>query len=175
MNHRRRLRFSLRALLLITAVIAVWLASHGNLAQKQRAAIAAIERLGGTIVYEDNDYMSFRRLPPDSTPPGVKWMRQLFGEQQGPRPVEIQLYMSADKAPERFTDNEAKLVGTLTELEWLVLMDTGLTDAGLMHFRNLRRLNRLDVEGTAVTERGAKELQKYLPNVRVYFDPTADD
>ena len=50
---RRLLRFSLRTLLLLTAVAACWLGFQVNQAQKRRAAIAAIEQARGIIIYDD--------------------------------------------------------------------------------------------------------------------------
>ena len=44
------LRFSLRTLLILTALVAVWLGVQVNKAQKQRAAVAAIKAAGGHAV-----------------------------------------------------------------------------------------------------------------------------
>ena len=49
---RRWLRFSLRAMFLFTAIIAAWLAVQVNKAQKQRAAVEAIEAEGGIVLYD---------------------------------------------------------------------------------------------------------------------------
>ena len=51
-KRRRWLRFSLRTLLLLTAVIAAWLGVQVNKAQKQRAAVAAIQEAGGKVHYD---------------------------------------------------------------------------------------------------------------------------
>ena len=48
---RRLLRFSLRTLLLLTAVVACWLGVQVNKAQKHKAAVAAIEAAGGRVSY----------------------------------------------------------------------------------------------------------------------------
>ena len=55
--HRRWLRFSLRALLLLLAVVACWLGVQVNQAQKRRAAIAAVNEAGGFCFLEhDSDW-----------------------------------------------------------------------------------------------------------------------
>ena len=51
-GQRRFLRFTLRSLLLLTAVVACWLGVQVNKAHKQRAAVAAIEEAGGTVFYD---------------------------------------------------------------------------------------------------------------------------
>ena len=49
--YRRCMRFSLRTLLLVTAIVACWLGVQVNRAQKQRAAVAAIVAAGGFVMY----------------------------------------------------------------------------------------------------------------------------
>ena len=52
---RRWLRFSLRTLLILTALVAVWLGVQVNRAQKQRAAVAAIQEAGGFVMHPIHD------------------------------------------------------------------------------------------------------------------------
>ena len=54
---RQLLRFSIRTLLLFTAVIACWLGWQVDKAHRQQAAVAAIEAAGGSAYYIDQwDY-----------------------------------------------------------------------------------------------------------------------
>ncbi|MEK6233296.1 MAG: hypothetical protein N2C14_01140, partial [Planctomycetales bacterium] len=46
----------------------------------------------------------------------------------------------------------------------LHLFDTQVTDAGLVHFRELKQLQELNLYGTQVTDEGVAELQKALPD-----------
>ena len=80
---RRWLRFSLRALLLITAVAAVSLAVQVNKAQKRRAAFAAIEAAGGSIAFDSPSNDGYR----------VGWFDAL-GDEYRQQPLSV--YLSAD-------------------------------------------------------------------------------
>ena len=80
---RRWPRFSLRTLLILTALVAVWLGVQVNKAQKQRAAVAAIEAAGGQIIY-DWEYLAWQH---SMTPPGSgighpqpAWLRYIVGD-----------------------------------------------------------------------------------------------
>jgi hypothetical protein len=80
---RKWLRFSLRTLLLLITALCVWLGIQVTSARRQREAVAAIIKAGGTVFY---DY----EMVPDTPfgynvnkmlrPPGAAWLRQLVGE-----------------------------------------------------------------------------------------------
>jgi hypothetical protein len=55
----------------------------------------------------------------------------------------------------------------LGELQFLYLLTTRVTDAGLVHLKALGKLKALDLGGTRVTEKGLAELRKALPEARV--------
>jgi internalin A len=55
----------------------------------------------------------------------------------------------------------------LTELRWLDLSSTQVTDAGLVHLHGLTRLQDLNLGRTQVTDAGVAELKKALPNVSI--------
>ena len=55
----------------------------------------------------------------------------------------------------------------LTQLQWLNLYGTRVTDAGLQHLKGLTRLQSLDLTGSAVTAAGVRDLKKALPKVQI--------
>jgi hypothetical protein len=55
----------------------------------------------------------------------------------------------------------------LTQLEWLGLSGTRVSDAGLAHLSRLGALKMLWVEGTPVTADGAARLRQSLPNCTI--------
>src|SRR5262245_19997517 len=63
---RRWLRFSLRTMLLLITALCIWLGYQVNAARRQREALAAIARAGGTVYFD-------RRTPPD-------WLHQFLGD-----------------------------------------------------------------------------------------------
>jgi len=46
-------------------------------------------------------------------------------------------------------------------------MKTQITDAGLVHLKDLTNLQDLELEGAKLTDSGVAELQKALPNCEI--------
>ena len=148
---------------------AIWAGHEYSQIQRRARAVAMIDKCGGTVIY-DYQWSPSKAWLPNAVPPGPKWLRQLLGDKFRANAVEVQLFAGPKKRPEVFTDAEAKQLSVLTEVQWLVLMDTNLTDAGLKHLSSLKKLERLDLEGTPVTEAGVQKLHRALPKVRIFYD-----
>ena len=58
----------------------------------------------------------------------------------------------------------------VTGLQELNLNMTKITDAGLVHLKDLTKLKRLRLHLTDVTGAGVADLQKALPNCKIYSD-----
>jgi hypothetical protein len=167
---RRWQRFSLRTLFVVVTVIGGWLAYEANRIHEQARAVAIIESLGGYV-----DYDFRRRLGYDAEPPGPRWLRSVLGEYYAAKVIEAQLSRDAPTLrgggrPELFTDEHARQIAVLVDLDWLVLDDTKMTDEGLQCLKSLKKLGRLDLEGTPVTEQGVMELRRALPQARISHD-----
>ena len=78
--YRRRFQYSLRTLLLVVTLFAIacsWLAVKIRQAQRQQEAVAEIQKLGGSIVYDwPAGWKPARNVLP---PPGPAWLRSLLG------------------------------------------------------------------------------------------------
>jgi hypothetical protein len=57
----------------------------------------------------------------------------------------------------------------LTDLEFLFLHNTQVSDAGLEYLKGLKRLQILNVENSRVTEAGVQQLQKLRPQLKISF------
>jgi WD40 repeat protein len=79
-RRRRWLRFSLRAMLLIVAIVAVWLGFKTRDARNQRTALTAIRQAGGTP-YFDYQLVNNTNWNLNATPPGPDWLRKIVGEE----------------------------------------------------------------------------------------------
>jgi hypothetical protein len=64
-------------------------------------------------------------------------------------------------------DRDVARLCELSELKWLVLDNTELSDAGLLSLSKLTKLRRLYVRGTRVTSVGIQRLQRVLPDVEI--------
>ena len=174
----KKLQFRLRTLLLFTTIVCIWCAYEANGIHRRAAAVAMIERLGGEVDYDfRHRFDDAHPYDAAAEPPGPKWLRRILGAYYAANVVEVRIHAGygtkGRMAPEEFTDAEAEPLAALTEVQWLVLQDTKITDRGLRCFRGLKKLGRLDLEGTAVTAAGAEELRQYLPNVKIYIDEGA--
>lgn len=129
--------------------------------------LRALETMGAAITYE---YQWGRdgAWHPNAHAPGKAWLRKLLGDNHRAGVVEIQLFADLQMHPEKFTDEHARDIATLTELKWLVLMDTRLTDDGLARLKALPKLERLDLEGSRVTDEGVAAFLRLRPDVRVF-------
>jgi hypothetical protein len=160
---RRWFQFSLRSLLIFTTIVALgsgWFRAKIVKAQKQRAAIEAIEKSGGMVLY-DYQVDSSGGIIPNAKPPVISWPWTLFGRD---------CFLPVAEAVLR-SGNEINRLDDLNELRVLhlcgyVVVDGGLspatvirprlTDAGLEHIGGLSQLKELELQGTALGDTGLK-------------------
>src|SRR5689334_19583107 len=93
MARMKWLRFSLRTLLLLIAVLCVWLGIQVNAARRQREAVTAILKAGGTVYYDyqfvplprplgsPRGWGSDKQFDKSQSPPGPAWLRQWVGDE----------------------------------------------------------------------------------------------
>ena len=108
--------------------------------EQQQAAIAEIERLGGTVEIEDG---------------GPEWLRGMAGDERMKvfdRVVSVRLLWT------EITDDDLRHVSGLTNLQDLGLDNTQITDDGLRHLSGLTKLERLDLAFGQITDDGLKHL-----------------
>jgi hypothetical protein len=153
----RRFQFSLRALLVLTTAVCVWLSWHAR-ANRQREAAAAIMAMGGFVEFDEDgktpDMVSFRQEP-DPTSPIPPNMSRIFGA----------------GSQVTLTDQGLRHIGCLSELTSFWLVGVPIGDAGLKWLRPLKKLRQVRLMGTHVTAAGIAELQKSLPNCEIIYHP----
>ncbi len=72
---RRWLQYSVRSLLVLTLLAAMglgWVRHQMNRLQAEEEAVAAIQALGGTVIYETG--------PLEDELPGLEWLRSVLGQ-----------------------------------------------------------------------------------------------
>ncbi len=122
--------------------------------QHDRILLAEIKRLGGKAITEI--------VAPD-------WLRAIAGDEALPvfgRIVEIELNENSDghkipapkKLSDRVTDDWLKRLAGQDHLRRLELSGTAITSAGLVHLKDLKDLERLNICLTAVDDRGFEHL-----------------
>ena len=190
---RWRFQFSLRSLLAMVIVVALpcsWMAVEMKKAKDQEAAVAAIEKTQGNVIYDDVTWGSAKVKSgfgwgQNAKPSGPDWLCNLVGHNfvsdvavahMGPTttdsdlecfralPEITALWLSGTQV----TNKALEHVMGLTRLKMLDLAHTQVTDAGVEHLKDLTELRRLDVTGTEVTDESVKKLQQALPSCTIY-------
>ena len=147
---RRWFQFSLRTLMIFTAIAAVaagWLGKGMELKRNEREAMEALVKLGFYVEYD------YEMEGPIAKPRGPDWLRNLLGENFFSEVVCV----SVGRPPNLSDSGLVNLKG-LTQLQTLDLNGTKVTDAGLMHLIGLPRLDFLSLANTAVSDAGLAQL-----------------
>ena len=120
------------------------------------AAVAAIEKLGGELVFDGSgSEISADLHGTDVTDAELVHLKDLTSLQW--------LNLSEPGV----TDAGLVHLKELTSLQTLFLSGTRVTDAGLVHLKDLTSLQKLIVIGTQVTDAGVEELRAALPECTI--------
>jgi hypothetical protein len=180
---RRWLQFSLRTMLAVTTLVAVYLGllMHGIRARGN--AIRVIDANGGTYGYKIVGSAWLRKLINDEKC-FYEPIRVSFGPlNQGYDPDnpfedhDLDLMIDHLNVFYRFehlgldqsniTDDGLAHLRRLRKIIILDIPDTSVSDKGLMHLKSLLSLRTLDLRGTRVTDEGVAKLQAALPNCEI--------
>jgi hypothetical protein len=180
-KRRRWFRVSLRALMLSVLAVAVFLGYEVNKAKRQRAAVEAVKKAGGSVHY-DYEFAN-GKLTPGREPEGPRWLRGLLGDEyfqhieqvdllyddssgkwdfnKEDRPCDAVLALLRGMAGLKTlflkggqaTDEGLRHIGTLRGLEDLVIIDAwGVTDDGVAHLSGLRNLKSVCINRSVITD-----------------------
>ena len=154
---RRWFQFSLRTVLLLMSVFALWLGIKTHRVRQQEDAIRKIAAWGGTAHFGyqiSTNFRGDRILDPKALPPGPSWLRRIIGESYLRDVVEVSLRDT------QVGDSELEFVEQLPMLESLDLSNTPVTSRGLVHIEKLRNLQGLYLINTDVDDLGLKHLAR---------------
>jgi hypothetical protein len=155
---RRLFSISLRTLLVLVTVFAIWLGWRTTRAHKQRDAVARIRELGGVVSY-DYEYSDDKGWISDAVPPGPRWMHDIAGVDFFATVVSVALWIPGG---DRCTDDDLQCLTSLPRTKWLMIEGTSLvTNQGLEHLGSLAELRNLSLTDLSnVSDRGVAELTK---------------
>jgi hypothetical protein len=153
---RRWFQFSLRTLLISTAVVAAasgWLGSKIEQKRRQREAAQAIIKNFGQVSY---DYERVKGKPgfwqpAGAMPFGPAWLRAILGDNFFSEVDCIYCFGAAENLKE------------FPRLHSLRLMSSGITDESLGNVKTLTELRDLGLIDTKVSDAAANELHLALP------------
>jgi hypothetical protein len=161
---RRWFQFSLRSLLIFVAICAIpcgWFGARMERATKQKAAVEAIVKAGGSVRY-DYERDATGNWIPVAEPHAPKWLRNLLGDDFFSTVVEATAY----------TDVSVEHLNDLGGLRSLSFCSLRITDSGLRHLEELSQLEDLSFSGTGISESGLRAFEALirLKGLRFYAE-----
>jgi len=132
-RRRYRPRLSVRALMAVVLVLAVWLGWYLHTVRTQQAAVRAIKEAGGWVAY-DWDWANY---DPNITsyqgkPRAPKWLSNLVGVDYVANVGQVSLVSGNSKKAD---DRTLESVSRLSRLKSLWLDGSAVTDAGMVHLK----------------------------------------
>lgn len=153
---RRWFQFRLRTLLIAILVLSLplsWFGARLRKARRQREAVKAIERLGGSVTYE------WELVPPSPSGiqprPNMSWLQILLGDENSDEMCSVSFYGHG------FTDVQVRQLSLFGNLTDVMLKDTRVTDAGLDELAGLTRLESLVIIEGEITDDGLRHLGRF--------------
>jgi len=140
-------QFSLRTLLILTAISAAFLGlgRWSYKAQQQRATVDAMRSIGGQVRYD------FETSPGNVPPYWPTWLVNALG-------VDYVATVSAVDISDA-TDADLRHLKELTSLREVHIHGWSVTDAGLENLKGLTKLQTLSIGGLQITDAGLEQIQ----------------
>jgi hypothetical protein len=165
MRYRLRtlLQFRISTLLILVTLSGVWLGIQVNRANRQKRAVAAIQAARGVVHYDYQRDSSGNRIP-DAEPPGPKWLRTLIGDDYFCKVVTVTFATEfygrrKELGLSKVDDDGLVCCESLPDLEVLELGNNrAVTDKGLVHLQNLKKLKVLYLYDCSVIGIGVTHL-----------------
>jgi hypothetical protein len=148
---RRRLRLSVRGLMVIVLVLGGGMGWVAYRARVQREAVATIKRAGGEIAYSWQ-WANGVPVQTGARPPWPDWLSRLLGPDFLDTVTYVRLY------GEQFDDVSLRAACRLPCLEELIVVNTSVTDAGAEDLRQLTNLRSLDLRLNRITNRPLRHI-----------------
>lgn len=139
---------SLRTFFVVLTVALLALGWYANRALQQRAAVAAIRRQGGTVLYSHETNASLGAPPPRLSLRAAKWLGIDF--------VDHVAWVTMEGS--KFDDADLKLLDALPRLSQLSLYETNIRGQSFHHVSRCRNLTFLVINETPLEDRALVEI-----------------
>ncbi|MFZ5831465.1 MAG: hypothetical protein ACOY3P_15380 [Planctomycetota bacterium] len=158
---RRWLQYSLRTLLIVMTLLAVWLAFYTSRARRQARAAKALEEAGAEVLYF-NRFQHSANAARFTKPVAPDWLRDLLSVDFVDSVRTVVLTGNHPNVPRSEPVSDAHLahLKDLPEVEALILVSRSgsVTNAGLAHVAKLSQLKELMLANPSITDEGIGQL-----------------
>lgn len=147
---RRFSQFSVKALLLLVAAVAVacgWFTWKLDHKRRERAAVAEIQKIGGHVIYRWQQEATNAK----AMPPGPQWLRRRLGDDFFSDVVGIAVHGDS------VTDEWLAHLEPISELTRAHFLGTRITNEGVRYLSRFKTLEEFNLDSTA-TDAGLKWL-----------------
>jgi hypothetical protein len=174
---RRWFRFSLRMLLAVVTVLCVWLAFKVNAARRQKEAVAAILKAGGSIGYDYQTVLvsghpDWFSVEDHKLPSWPIWLSKMFGKDY----LSDIWVASFYNLPRSISESDFAQLSKLPTLRFMYLTNLKIASSDADRYRRLRdkdlevliglrNLRYLNIIGAEFSAAGIRELKESLPNI----------
>ena len=165
-----RTRFTLRGLLLLTAIAGVlmaFLADYVKKSEQQQTAVAELRKIGAKVKYSDPPSWPFvglieRKFGIDfvANATFVSFIYRTVSLRELKLLTDLRQLQGLDLFRAQIDDDGLAQLANLSELAFLDLRHTQITDEGLQHLRQLYRLDTLHLASCQITGPGLTSLQR---------------
>jgi Leucine-rich repeat (LRR) protein len=169
----RWFQFRLRSLLIALTLLAVipggYIVHERGEAQRQTAAVAKLKELGAEVYARPNwlHTLLVPGAPGDVVGVGLRQPYWYTPEDLAPL-ADLSELVWIDLQDSNVTDDALVRLASLPNLERLRLDETQITDAGLLHLAGLPKLHTLNLSSTKITDAGLAHLAR-LPNLKELY------
>jgi hypothetical protein len=130
--------FSLRSLLVLTALCAVWLGIVTHQARRQRAAVTALKAAGAQVYYDFQRHAPGTNQPPEKR--GPRWLRDFLGDDY------FQDVIHVNWSNQKLNSSDMRWLADLPKLDDVCLNYTNVDDEGLANLSKLRYMKDVRLE-----------------------------
>ena len=146
-------------MLVLASGVAVGTPGYSAEPNEEAAAIAAIEKLGGTVEVDEKR--------PEKPVVSVHLRDTKVTDARLVHLIGLPNLQGLNLAETKVTDAGLKHLKGLGKLRHLDLSFTSVADRGLVHIKGLTNLKWLDLDDTRITDEGVKKLQQPLPDCEI--------
>jgi hypothetical protein len=168
-------KVSLRGMMIMIALLAIWLGWKVNKASNQRETVAIIKKHVARVAYDWSGPAT--KGPSGRTPPGPVWLRKWLGDEYFQEIIYVNMaysdpelsdVLSLEGTPRVINGPGIACLRSLPALDTLMLMSSQITDDGMEELATLPNLRVLYVRRSSVSPEARARLLSSRPQLGIF-------